>query len=157
MLLAPHIGREINSGGIDLLTPRPFCFRISLSVFCLCFPLPPCPQRQGRAVMLCSNTLGCNVKREQQHYIATEVFNLIPGRPSRHITGCAILFPTVALLQHAADTSHGSNLQTERRGRMVNIPASYLGCHAFKSRPGDRLSWLRSTAVFVSPSRQISE
>jgi hypothetical protein len=29
---------------------------------------------------------------------------------------------------------------TERRGRMVNTPASYSGFPGFKSRPGDRLS-----------------
>jgi hypothetical protein len=28
---------------------------------------------------------------------------------------------------------------TERHGRVVNIPASYLGDPGFKSRPGDRL------------------
>jgi hypothetical protein len=32
---------------------------------------------------------------------------------------------------------------TERHGRVVNSPASYLGGPRFKFRPGDRLSWLR--------------
>jgi hypothetical protein len=29
---------------------------------------------------------------------------------------------------------------TERRGRVANTPASYVGDPGFKSRPGDRLS-----------------
>jgi hypothetical protein len=32
---------------------------------------------------------------------------------------------------------------TERRGRVVNTPASYSGGTGFKSRPRDRLSWVR--------------
>jgi hypothetical protein len=32
---------------------------------------------------------------------------------------------------------------TERRGPVVSTPASYSWGHGFKSRPGDRLSWLR--------------
>jgi hypothetical protein len=46
-------------------------------------------------------------------------------------------------------------LATERRGRVVNIPALYSGDHEFTSLPGDRLSSLRFFVVFVGPSRQI--
>jgi hypothetical protein len=45
---------------------------------------------------------------------------------------------------------------TERRGRVVNAAASYSGRHEFKSRPADRLSWLRLFVFFLSPSRKIS-
>jgi hypothetical protein len=31
-------------------------------------------------------------------------------------------------------------VHTERRGRVVNTSASYLGSPGFKSRPGDRIS-----------------
>jgi hypothetical protein len=46
---------------------------------------------------------------------------------------------------------------TERRGRVVNTPVSYLRRFGFKSRPGHRLSWLRIFMVFISPSRWIPE
>jgi hypothetical protein len=36
-----------------------------------------------------------------------------------------------------------SVVKIERRGRVDNISASYFGGPRFKSRPGDRLSWLR--------------
>jgi hypothetical protein len=39
------------------------------------------------------------------------------------------------------------------RGRVVGIPASYSRGPGFKSRPGDRLSWLTCSVVFHSPSR----
>jgi hypothetical protein len=32
-------------------------------------------------------------------------------------------------------------IYTERRGRVVNTPASYWGGHEFKYRPEDQLSW----------------
>jgi hypothetical protein len=44
---------------------------------------------------------------------------------------------------------------SERHGRMVRIPASYSGGPGFKSRPGDRLSWVRTFVVLRRPSRQI--
>jgi hypothetical protein len=44
---------------------------------------------------------------------------------------------------------------TECHGRVVNILALYSGGPEFKSQPGDWLSWLRSFAVFLSPSRQM--
>jgi hypothetical protein len=46
---------------------------------------------------------------------------------------------------------------TERRGRVVNTPASYSWGSGFKSRPGDRLSWLRFFVVIFSLSRRRSE
>jgi hypothetical protein len=46
-------------------------------------------------------------------------------------------------------------LSSESRGQMVNIPASYSGGPGFKSRPGDRLSWLRYFVVFLSSSKQM--
>jgi hypothetical protein len=48
-----------------------------------------------------------------------------------------------------------SSLLTERGGRMVNTPASYSRGLGFKSRPEDRLSWLRVFVVFPSPSKRI--
>jgi hypothetical protein len=44
---------------------------------------------------------------------------------------------------------------TERCGRAVIILASYSRGPDFKSRLGDRLSWLRLFVIFFSPSRQI--
>jgi hypothetical protein len=41
--------------------------------------------------------------------------------------------------------------RTQRRGPVVSIPVSYLGGSGFKSRPGDRLSWLRSSVVSSVP------
>jgi hypothetical protein len=46
--------------------------------------------------------------------------------------------------------------RTERCGRVVNIPASYLGRPGFKSRPGDRLCWLILFLDFFSHSKQVS-
>jgi hypothetical protein len=48
----------------------------------------------------------------------------------------------------------GSNLgwTTERCSRVVNTSASYFGCAGIRSRPGDRLSWLRVFMVFLSSS-----
>jgi hypothetical protein len=45
--------------------------------------------------------------------------------------------------------------ETERRGRIISTPAAYSGGPRFKSRPGNRLSWLRFFVVFLSPSRQM--
>jgi hypothetical protein len=47
------------------------------------------------------------------------------------------------------------NYVTERRGRVVNTPASYSGDQGFRSRPGDRLSCLRFFVVSISPSRRM--
>jgi hypothetical protein len=44
---------------------------------------------------------------------------------------------------------------TESRGRVANTTASYSGELGFKSRRGDRLSWLEFFVVSLSPSRQI--
>jgi hypothetical protein len=41
----------------------------------------------------------------------------------------------------------------ERRGRVVDTPASNSGGLKFESRPGDRLCRLRFFVVFLSPSR----
>jgi len=38
---------------------------------------------------------------------------------------------------------------------VVNTTASYSGGLEFKSRPGDRLSWLRILLLFLRPSTQI--
>jgi hypothetical protein len=40
---------------------------------------------------------------------------------------------------------------TERPSSVVSSPASYSGGAGFKSRPGDRLSWLRFVVVFSVP------
>jgi hypothetical protein len=40
---------------------------------------------------------------------------------------------------------------------VVNTPASYAGGPGFKSRPADRLFWLRFLVVFLSPYRQMPE
>jgi hypothetical protein len=37
---------------------------------------------------------------------------------------------------------------------VVNTSASYSGCHRLKSRPNDRLSWLRVFVVFISPFKR---
>jgi hypothetical protein len=47
--------------------------------------------------------------------------------------------------------------KTEHRGRVVNMPALYLGNPGFKSRPGGRILQLRSFVVFLSPSRHIRD
>jgi hypothetical protein len=47
------------------------------------------------------------------------------------------------------------NRVTERRGRVVNIPGSYMGGPAFKPRPGNQLSWQKFVMVFLIPPRQI--
>jgi hypothetical protein len=44
---------------------------------------------------------------------------------------------------------------TEDRGRVVSTPASYSGGRGFKSRPRDRLSWLRFSVVFLIPSSKM--
>jgi hypothetical protein len=44
-------------------------------------------------------------------------------------------------------------MDTERRGRVVNTPASYPGGPGFKFRPFDRLSWLIFFVVSLSPIR----
>jgi hypothetical protein len=43
---------------------------------------------------------------------------------------------------------------TIRRCRVVNTPATYSGGSMFKSRPGERLYWLRFLVVFLILSRQ---
>jgi hypothetical protein len=43
----------------------------------------------------------------------------------------------------------------ERRGRVVNTSTPYMGGLGFKSRSGNRLSWLRSTRFFFSSNRRI--
>jgi hypothetical protein len=48
-------------------------------------------------------------------------------------------------------------LVTESSGRVVNTPASYSGGPRFKSRPGDRLSWLRFFVVFSIPPGECRE
>jgi hypothetical protein len=42
-------------------------------------------------------------------------------------------------------------IRTERRGRVVDTPASYLGGPGFKSWPGDRLFRLRVFRGFPHP------
>jgi hypothetical protein len=60
------------------------------------------------------------------------------------------------LLSRCCHFSSFANLEfTERRGRVVSTPASYLGGPGFKSWPGDRLSWLRFFVVFLSRSRRM--
>jgi hypothetical protein len=39
----------------------------------------------------------------------------------------------------------------------VDTPGLYMGSLGAKSRPGDRLSWLKVLIVFLSPSRWMSE
>jgi hypothetical protein len=39
---------------------------------------------------------------------------------------------------------------------ILNTPASYSGDPRFKSRPGDRTSWLRSLLVFLRPSKRMA-
>jgi hypothetical protein len=51
-----------------------------------------------------------------------------------------------------SESPHKSD-QTSRASGQTR--ASYLGGLGFKSRPGDRLSWLKIFAVSLSPSRQI--
>jgi hypothetical protein len=41
---------------------------------------------------------------------------------------------------------------TERRGRVVNTPASYFGGHGFKFQPEDMLAWLRFFMDLLGPS-----
>jgi hypothetical protein len=55
----------------------------------------------------------------------------------------------------SASFSHLTLHNTEHRGRVVNTPASYSVGSRIKSQPGDRLSWLRPFAVFLSPSRKM--
>jgi hypothetical protein len=49
-----------------------------------------------------------------------------------------------------------STTPAECRCRVVKTPASYSGGPGFKSRPGDRLFWLRLFVVFLNPYRQMS-
>jgi hypothetical protein len=43
----------------------------------------------------------------------------------------------------------------ERRDQVVNTSVEYSGDPRSKSRPGDRISWLRFIVVFLSPSRRM--
>jgi hypothetical protein len=43
---------------------------------------------------------------------------------------------------------------TKRRDRVVNTPASYSGGPEFRSRPRDRLSWLRFSLLSSEPPRK---
>jgi hypothetical protein len=47
------------------------------------------------------------------------------------------------LVTDSVQNSKFSKATTERRGWVVNTPASYSGGQTFTFRPGDRLSWLR--------------
>jgi hypothetical protein len=57
----------------------------------------------------------------------------------------------------SCNSSHGTciliTLCIERRGRVVNPPASYSGGPWFKSWPGDRLSWGSSTFYSAPPGQ----
>jgi hypothetical protein len=44
---------------------------------------------------------------------------------------------------------------TEGHRRVVDTPASYSEGLVFKSRLGDRLSWLRDFVIFLSLSKQL--
>jgi hypothetical protein len=41
--------------------------------------------------------------------------------------------------------------------RVISTPASYTEGPWFKSRPGNPLSWLKFSVVFLNPSRQVLE
>jgi hypothetical protein len=47
--------------------------------------------------------------------------------------------------------------EPDRRGRMLNAPASYSGSSGFKSRPGNRLSWLKLSVGFLCPPGKFRE
>jgi hypothetical protein len=63
--------------------------------------------------------------------------------------------PSLFLKKIPLYVSENSTGVTGRRGRVVSTPASYSGGPGFKSRPGDRLYWLRFFVVFLSPSRKM--
>jgi hypothetical protein len=49
-----------------------------------------------------------------------------------------------------------SRQSTERRGRVVNTPASYFGGLGLKSSSRDRISWLRFLVIFLGPPRRMT-
>jgi hypothetical protein len=48
------------------------------------------------------------------------------------------------------------NIMAEHRGRVVKTPASYSGGPGVSSRPGDRLSCLKFSVVFLILPRQMA-
>jgi hypothetical protein len=49
-----------------------------------------------------------------------------------------------------------SRQSTERRGRVVNTPASYFGGLGLKSSSRNRISWLRFLVIFLGPTRRMT-
>jgi hypothetical protein len=90
------------------------------------------------------------LRRITLNFILTEcVLRIVSGSGSFPVP--VHLFPGFyyhSVIQLISRTNH--NIITEFRSRVINTPASYSGDPGFKSRPGDRLSWLRVFVVFLS-------
>jgi hypothetical protein len=96
---------------------------------------------------------------EPQHNMQRPFTSSADDRRNRELTACIIVQVSTRHRRRAAVASIrisrvliGCASAVERRGKVVNTRASYSAGPEFQSRSGNRLSWLKSFALFaVSP------